>query len=621
MPAALDTASSVSISTPFSQASNSHLVNNLLSRGERTSAWIDRHSTVAFTLLSTLYFIAIACLSHVKLLWLDELITLHIARLNSATAIWKALASGADPNPPLIHLSVMFCRRLFGEHAFALRLPACLGYWVGMLSLYLFLKRRVSATWALAGTLLSMCMGGFDWSFESRSYAVFYGFAMLALYAWSCATQPRAAERGASPATRRWSLPTLALALAGGLCTNYFSVLAFFPIAFGELTRTIGLAAPRSARSRPEPPRQRIDWPVWIALAVAATPLLIFRHFIKTSIALYAPYAWNKVSIDGVVYGYIDIVEAVLGPLLVLMMFVIAIELLSKFCVNCRTNIRPCWIGKLASARANSGNEHLLSHPEAAAVSVLVAYPFIGFAVAWLRGGMLSPRFVIPVCLGVAITATLMAYRTFGQLRAAASFALGITLLWFAGRSSFVGYQYAVQKESFYRVLASVPAPEYPGQPLALSDNLLVLPVRYYAPPEMAARVVYPVDFPAIVRNRGEAASEVNLWTGREYIYDLPIIPLATLQRSVGTYIVLASSRKWLVDDLRRHFYDVEPLGIDMQVPDIDSTTTPLSHGKPVLFRATGDLYPHFLSEPIPFDPSTNIPKQAPMPGNTGYPR
>ncbi len=124
----------------------------------------------------------------------------------------------------------MLCRRLFGEHAFALRLPAALGYWVGMLSLYLFLLRRVSATWALAGTVLSMGMGGFDWSYESRSYAVFYGLAMLALYAWS-----RAAEPAASPATRRWFLATLALALAGGLCANYFAVLAFLPIALGEL--------------------------------------------------------------------------------------------------------------------------------------------------------------------------------------------------------------------------------------------------------------------------------------------------------------------------------------------------------------------------------------------------
>ena len=532
-----------------------------------------------------------------KLLWLDELITLHIARLNSASAIWHALASGADPNPPLIHLAVMLCRRFFGEHALALRLPAILGYWVGMLSLFLFLKRRVSATWALAGTVLSMCMGAFDWSVESRSYAVFYGFAMLALYAWS-----RAAEPAASPTIRRWSLAALALALAGGLCTNYFTVLAFFPIALGELTRTL-------SRFTTRPPLKRIDWPVWIVLAASAMPLLIFRSFIRTSIALYAPYAWNKVSLDGAIYGYLDIVEAVLKPLVLLMAFIIVVEILAKVCTHCETAIQPRWLGRLVSARANARPEPLLSPAEAAAVSVLVAYPFLGYFVASFRGGMLSPRFVLPVCFGVAIAATLLACRTFGHLRTAASFALLSTLLWFVVRMSYIANQYEVQKESFYRVLASIPAAEYPGQPLAISDNLLILPVRFYAPPEVASRVIAPIDFPAIMRNRGEAASEVNLWTGRDDTYDLPIIPLATVQRTTSTYIVLTSGREWLVDDLRRHSYDAQPLFIDCHAPGLELTITPLSHSRPVFFRATGDLYPHPFATPIPFHVSDNIPQ------------
>jgi hypothetical protein len=109
---------------------------------------LQRHPAIAFGLLTLLYLIAIICLSWVKLLWLDELITLHIVQLNSVSAIWHALGAGADPNPPLLHLLVMFSRRLFGEHALALRLPAVIGYWVGMLALFLFLKRRKHGTFA-----------------------------------------------------------------------------------------------------------------------------------------------------------------------------------------------------------------------------------------------------------------------------------------------------------------------------------------------------------------------------------------------------------------------------------------------------------------------------------------
>lgn len=61
---------------------------------------------------------------------------LSLARLGNASALWAALGRGADPNPPLIHLAVMLCRHLFGEHEWALRLPAMLGYCVGFVSLF-----------------------------------------------------------------------------------------------------------------------------------------------------------------------------------------------------------------------------------------------------------------------------------------------------------------------------------------------------------------------------------------------------------------------------------------------------------------------------------------------------
>jgi hypothetical protein len=146
---------------------------------------IDRRAEWAFVLLTAVYAVVVACLSHVKLLWLDELITLHIARLGSAGAIWNALARGADPNPPVTHLLVHWSRMVFGDHEWAYRLPAMAGYWVGMLALFLFLRRRLSGTWALAGTVLSMCMAAFDYSYESRSYGIFYGLAMLAFLCWS----------------------------------------------------------------------------------------------------------------------------------------------------------------------------------------------------------------------------------------------------------------------------------------------------------------------------------------------------------------------------------------------------------------------------------------------------
>ena len=558
--------------------------------------WIDAHPASTFSCLTTLYLVTVFFLSWTKLLWMDELITLHIARLNSTGAIWHALASGADPNPPMIHLLVMLCRRIFGEHAWALRLPAMAGYWIGLLSLYLFLRRRVSATWALAGTVISMGMRAFEWSFESRSYAIFYGLAMLAFLCWTLSV-----DRSIAPRRRAWAIAGMALALAGGVCTNFFAVLAFFPVAAAEAMLTWERARLKQRGSGPAAILaaifKSVRWPAWCAFAVAGTPLLLFRTIIANSIQLYAPYAWNKSSLDQAINGYTQIVQWLSYPLVVLMYFAVAVHLLRRLDARSLGLIRPRWLRRLA--QVPPADAALLSVPEAVAVSMLFAYPLLGFALASLRGGMLSPRFVLPVCFGCAIAGTLFVVRAFAHSRVAATVVLLCALLFFAGQEGYAGWNYQVAKESFFRTLTAIPAPDYPHQPLAISDNLMVLPVDFYADPSVTSRIVVPIDFPAIMQFRGEASGEVNLWTGRGSVYRFPIVPLPELQRSTATYLILTSGREWLVQDLLTHFYDAEPLLIDTHSADTYAFFCDLSHARPVFFRATGDLYPN--AAPLPF--------------------
>jgi hypothetical protein len=571
-----------------------------LRRAEKVASWIERYPTRSFLLLSAIYLVAVICLSWVKLLWLDELITLHIARLNSTRAILHALATGADPNPPVIHLAVMLCRRLFGEHALALRLPAILGYWIGMLSLFLFLKRRIPATWALAGVLLTLGMGGFEWSYESRSYAIFYGFTMLALLCWSYTT-----DAGSTRNRRAVFTSALAFSLAAALCTNYFSVLAFFPIAAGEFTRSlISLSRGNGTRS--------FRAPIWIALAVASLPLLVFRSFIRTSVALYQPYAWNKVSSGAIFDSYSSMVAEMLYPLSALLLLSLLVLWLGPICSFAPNRLRPSWLSTLASTRRRVGAKLQLTPPECAAVAVLVLYPFVGYVVASIHGGMLSPRFVIPVCLGMAIAGVLLAFHTFGHLRSAGTLFLLSACIWFAAREAYVGFSYEVQKESFFRVIGHIPEVLEPDQPIVVADNLLVLPLRFYAPPQIASRIVYPIDIPAIMRQRGEASAEINLWTGRDLVYDFKILPIASVQQGTGTYPIITGQPDWIVDDLRRHFYDTEPLPVDSEAAGLDTGTTPLSHGKPYFYWSDREQYTALASSPRPFDLAANVPELTP---------
>jgi hypothetical protein len=608
----------------------------LVSAASWLEACIDRAPARAFAVLSVFYLGAVVVLSWLKLLWLDELITLHIARLGTVGAIWNALAQGADPNPPITHMLVHYARLVFGDHELAYRLPALLGYWVGLVSLFAFLVRRLPATWALAGTVLSMAMAAFDYSFESRSYAIFYGLTMLAVLCWSIAVDPET-----RPAGRNLALAGMVLALAAGISTNYFAVLAVLPIAGGELVRTlkalrIRTRGPGSEASHPNDTKdsrgwgpqniaKAIDFPVWIGLAIAGSTLLAYRPMIAHAIAQFAPFAWNKVSIDQVFDSYLEMVEVVLFPILGLFAFALILYFVSRqlapACGECRYSLSRRWIGSVMFPQ--SGDSPVPPH-EAAAVFALMAYPILGYIVASIRGGMLSPRFVIPVCFGFAIAATLVAHRLFQSLPRAGVVMLGFCLCWFVARESVVGVMYAQQKQAFYNLVDQLPqaAAAVPSDaPIVIADPLLALTFRHYAPASLASRVVFPVDFPAIRTFRHDDSPEENLWAGRGLLYTMPIVPVATFQHAVGEYLVIAKDENWLIEDLRAHLYPVRRLPIDTHAKNIGGFT-PLARGTPAFFVSAGDAAltlpaPPNL-RPEPFRDSDNLPGSMSMvPGET----
>ncbi len=585
----------------------------------RLESWVDARPGAAFALLSAFYVVAVYGLSCTKLLWLDELITLHIASLPNAHAIWGALARGADPNPPLTHLLVHASRSLFGEREFALRIPAVIGYWIGLASLFAFLRRRLPGTWALAGSVLSMAMAAFEYSYESRSYGIFYGFAMAAVLCWSVT-----ADEGRSAAMRRLSLVGMGLALALGICTNYFAVLAFLPVAAGELVltwqRTSEGRLAMGTGSWIRPVLSTARWRIWITMLIAALPLAAFRPLIARSIAQFAPYAWNKVSWDQVTDSYTEMVEVVLYPILALLVLWIAMRLLSRMCDHCRESLRPRWLGDLATERRWT-NGAVPPH-EAAAIFFLMAYPILGYAIASVHGGMLSPRFVIPVCFGFAIAGVLAAFRMFRSFAGAGAVMLCACLAWFVARECYVGYWYVEQRQCFYKVLNTLPQAEAtvpPGSPIVIADPLLAVTFRHYAPPDLAARVVFPVDFPAVRLYRHDDSPEENLWAGRGWLYGMPVETLADFQRTADQYVMIGSDGNWMDLDLLHHRYPLWRLPINTRAGAIGGFT-PLCHGTPVFYRSVGDVYfrTHPAPAPIPFQEAKNLPSGKLTPAEGG---
>ncbi len=573
---------------------------------------VERRPWSSFALFSAFYFVIVFSLSSMKLLWLDELITLHIAQLGSLSAIWHALQRGVDPNPPLTYLLVHLSTRLLGAHEYAYRLPDAIGYWIGLLSLFAYLRRLLPATWALAGTVISTTMAAFEYSYESRSYGIFYGLAMAAVLCWSWTVDPATSRTG-----RRLSLAGMTLALAAGISTNYFAVLAFLPIAAGEAVRAILRArhAPQARAIRPARYFAAFDLRVWLALLAAALPLLAYRQLIAHSIAQFSPYAFNKVSLGQVSDSYTEMVEMVLYPALALFTFTLLLRLVAwrtrHLCAACRAGVLPRPLSALA---ARSLDSLAIPAHEGVAILLLMAYPILGYLMASIHGGMLSPRFVIPVCFGFAIAITLVVFQICGQFRPAAAALLCLALAWLICRESYVGYWYEEQKQCFYKVVDRLPQAEAaapPGSPIVVSDPLMVLTFRHYAPPQVASRVVLPLDFPAIRFFRHDDSPEENLWAGRNLIYQLRIMPLADFQNFAGKYLILASDGNWFLDDLRAHHYPVKPLPIDTRAEAIGGFT-PLGHGTPAFYIGFGGGLPaatlSHLNQPVPFQASDNLP-------------
>jgi hypothetical protein len=554
------------------------------------SAAIDRHPLRAFLLLSAFYFVAVLSLSSLKLLWLDELITLHIAQLGSPSAIWHALEQGVDPNPPVTHLLVHYSRLAFGDHEWAYRLPAMIGYWTGLLALFAYLLDHLPSIWALAGTVLAMTMGAFEYSYESRSYGIFYGLAMLAFLCWCRTVDPTRTTK-----VRRIALAGMVLALAAGISTNYFAVLAFAPICLGEIARTIATAfnlrreIQHSEKSLSRILARSIDYRIWLALLISGVPLAAYRNMIAHSIAQFAPYAWNKVSLQQVSDSYTEMVEAVLYPLLGL--FVLGgltwalRRRVSGVCASCRTKIMPRWIELMLDgpSRKRSMPVH-----ELVGIAAFMAYPLLGYVIATIRGGMLSPRFVIPVCFGFAIAGALISFRLFGSYSRAGAVTICFLACWFICREAYVGYWYEEQKQCFYKVvnhLSEAEAMLPDGLPIVIPDPLLVLTFRHYAPPEFASRAVFPVDFPAIRFYRHDDSPEENLWAGRKILYSVRIIPLADFETTADNYLIIAGDGNWFLDDLRFHHYEPARLSINTRAGAMGGFT-PLAHGTPAFYLA-----------------------------------
>jgi hypothetical protein len=470
---------------------------------------IERHSIGTLVGIGVSAFLMAAVVASVRLLWFDELMTVYIAKTGSLRGIWLALKMGADPNPPLSSTVVMLSTRLFGDSEFAVRLPSIIAGTVTVACLFRFLNRRMSVVASAIGTLFFMSTRAFDYSYEARSYALTLCFCILSLSLWRTAVEGK---------HRIVACAGLSLSLALGISSNYFAVLAFFPIAAGEVVRAIVY--------------KRRELRIWLALAFGGLPIVLYLPLVKGAVNRFAPYAWNKPNWFAVNESYNLLLDASLQIVFALCVAGASVYLYQRYCE--RKQMTP-----------------LFPAHELAAILILIAYPVLGYLLAVIRAGMFSPRFVLPMCFGIAIAAALSVERLFSRSSMAMLTVLVASGCWMLARNAYTASGLLEQREAFFHLQDALPQEGL----LVVSDSLLALPLYHYSPPAIAERIVFPFNLKAIRKFKGDDSAEQNLWAGRS-ILPLKVELLDDIACSAPNCYIIAPGGNWLV---RKLAFDANP--------------------------------------------------------------
>ncbi|MEO5898222.1 MAG: glycosyltransferase family 39 protein [Vicinamibacterales bacterium] len=442
-----------------------------------------------------------------KPLWHDELFTYYIARIDSLPALWTALSAGTDLNPPLYYLAVRACAALIGEGPVATRLPAIVGFVWMTIMLFVFVRRRLPARFALIGALTPSLTGVYTYAFEGRPYGLVLGLAGVALVAWQ-----RSAVRG-------WIAPCIcAAALAAATSTHYYGLLTIVPLAAGELTRIAQ--------------RRRIDLPMCLALACGVLPLLFLRPLIAAGRA-FAPTFWSRPSLGQLMGSY----QLLFDPLSQLALAAVILAGLFTFAVGQRLESAPS---------ATTEARGLVPLDELVVGSGFIALPVVGFAMSVLATGGFHERYVVAGVIGVAglfcwgCATTLRSGST--TLILAALLLLAFTARQLEGvRAGFQGSSAAALKH--ISETAALPA----GELVVISHAVPYLQLAYFRDLARGPAVTYLTKPADVVAATGDTGSRALRLLSRYAPLDIRTFE-AVAQPGARFYVY--GPRSWLVPKL-----------------------------------------------------------------------
>jgi hypothetical protein len=189
---------------------------------------------------------------------------------------------------------------------------------------------------------------------------------------------------------------------------------------------------------------------------------------------------------------------------------------------------------------------------------------------------MVSPRCAVPVVFAIAILfATLLARIANRRLTV-----LSLTFLcvWVLARESACGIVLIHQRHAFFQLRDSVERTAAPGEPVAVGDSLVLMPLYWYGSPNLRRQLLFPVDFDAIHRTESDDSGEQNLWGGRNGVFPVPIAAPTPLLSTRQERVLIAPPQGWLARNLRARSYELTEVPASVAWDRLGGVSTPLTH-------------------------------------------
>lgn len=441
------------------------------------------HMARRANLIVTLLLIYVAAASVIQAMnrpfWFDEVFTVVISRLGSMRDVWQALASAGDTSPPGFYVVQRFFSRIVSNELVGLRLASILAVPLTSLCLYRFVRRDtdpVSACIAAVLPLLTVLYSTF--SVEARAYAPMACLLAASALAW----QRASAKLGAV---------VLALALVAAVSIHYYAVFALVPFAAAEAIWSVF-----NRRFRPG---------VWLAFTAAGLSCAAYWPLLNNLRQIYGRHYWAKASVFRAITSYDEYMSvmtlgAVLGFVAVLS---------GALLVYVVRTVRP---------RPDDPIPPDIPPPNCVLALGLMWLPWIAFVIAQVAGGGIAARYTIGAALGIALSASYVAY-WLGQ-RASAVLLMCLLTAFLCKEAVFWGAELKgrntrrVHVTGFDDVLARGNASE----PIVVTNGMDFVPLAYYASPATLKRLVALVDPESARQYTGTDSIELDLIVLQKYM-------------------------------------------------------------------------------------------------------